>query len=34
MPVPSIGRGPNGKADYPGLRKRMVEWLDKEARGQ
>ena len=28
MPVSSIGRGPNGKADYPGLRGRMVEWLN------
>lgn len=27
MQVASIGRGPNGKADYPGLRRRMVEWL-------
>ena len=34
MPVASIGRGPNGKADYPGLRRQMVEWLDKEARNQ
>jgi fatty-acyl-CoA synthase len=34
MPVASIGRGPNGKADYPGLRKQMVAWLDKEARNQ
>jgi len=32
MTVASIGRGPNGKADYPGLRKQMVAWLDKEAR--
>lgn len=34
MPVVSIGRGPNGKADYPGLRKRMAEWLDREGRAQ
>lgn len=27
MPVCSIGRGPNGKADYPEVRRRFVEWL-------
>ena len=27
MLVDSIGRGPNGKADYLGLRKRVLQWL-------
>jgi fatty-acyl-CoA synthase len=27
MQVPSIGRGPNGKADYMALRKRVADWL-------
>ena len=27
MLVPSIGRGPNGKADYMALRKRVADWL-------
>ncbi len=27
MAVESIGRGPNGKADYPALRERLVRWL-------
>ena len=27
MPVASIGRAPNGKADYPGTARRIVEWL-------
>ena len=27
MLVPSMGRGPNGKADYMALRKRVADWL-------
>lgn len=27
MVIASIGRGPNGKADYMGLKKRVAEWL-------
>lgn len=27
MVVPCIGRGPNGKADYMGLKKRVADWL-------
>ena len=27
MVVPSVGRGPNGKADYMALRKRVADWL-------
>ncbi|HMK81461.1 MAG TPA: AMP-binding protein [Xanthobacteraceae bacterium] len=34
MPVASIGRGPNGKADYPGLRRQVVAWLDSKAQQQ
>jgi acyl-CoA synthetase (AMP-forming)/AMP-acid ligase II len=29
MPVASIGRGPNGKADRPELTRRIVAWLEK-----
>ena len=29
MAVESLGRGPNGKADRPGVTARLVEWLDK-----
>ena len=31
MPVDSIGRGPNGKADRPGVTARIVAWLDARA---
>ena len=31
MPVASIGRGPNGKADRPGVTARIVEWLEARA---
>ena len=31
MVVDSIGRGPNGKADYMGLKKRVAEWLAQRA---
>ena len=31
MVVDSIGRGPNGKADYMGLKKRVAEWLAQSA---
>lgn len=37
MPVCSIGRGPNGKADYPQVRQRLVAWLatrPQRGRGQ
>ena len=27
MLVESIGRGPNGKADYPALRQRVGDWV-------
>ena len=27
MPVDAIGRGPNGKADHPGLRTKVLDWL-------
>lgn len=30
MPVSTIGRGPNGKADYPAVRRRIVDWLAKD----
>ena len=29
MPVSSIGRGPNGKADRPAVTQRIVAWLDE-----
>lgn len=29
MPVASIGRGPNGKADRPGVTERMIAWLEQ-----
>ena len=29
MPVASIGRGPNGKADYRGIREKMIAWLGR-----
>lgn len=32
MLVPSIGRGPNGKADYPQVRSRVLEWLAAKQR--
>ncbi|MER5669632.1 AMP-binding protein [Pseudonocardia alni] len=28
MPVDSVGRGPNGKADYPSVRRRIDEWRE------
>ena len=28
MPVDSVGRGPNGKADRPGVTERIVAWLE------
>ena len=31
MPVDSIGRGPNGKADRPGVTARIIAWLDAPA---
>ena len=31
MVVDSIGRGPNGKADRPGVTARIVAWLDARA---
>lgn len=31
MVVDSVGRGPNGKADYMGLKKRVAHWLEKTA---
>jgi fatty-acyl-CoA synthase len=31
MPVDSIGRGPNGKADYPALRAQVIAWLAQRA---
>ena len=31
MPVASIGRGPNGKADRPAVTARIVEWLEARA---
>ena len=31
MPVASIGRAPNGKADYPQTTRRIVEWLGAPA---
>ena len=31
MPVASIGRGPNGKADRPGVTARIVAWLEVHA---
>ena len=34
MLVESIGRGPNGKADYLGLRQRMTDWLQSNASAQ
>ncbi len=35
MPVRSIGRGPNGKAERPGMTKRIVAWLDeRETEGE
>ena len=33
MVVDSVGRGPNGKADYVGLRKRVASWLLAQAGG-
>ncbi|MCT2557514.1 AMP-binding protein [Tsuneonella sp. YG55] len=30
MPVESIGRGPNGKADRPGITARVIAWLETE----
>lgn len=30
VPVESIGRGPNGKADRPGVTQRIVAWLDEQ----
>lgn len=32
MVVDSLGRGPNGKADRPGVTARIVEWLEKHER--
>ncbi|WP_421956466.1 AMP-binding protein [Polaromonas sp.] len=34
MVVASIGRGPNGKADYMGLKKRVADWLQENAAAQ
>ena len=34
MLVASIGRGPNGKADYLGLRQRVTDWLARNASAQ
>ena len=31
MPVASIGRGPNGKADRPAVTARIVAWLEARA---
>jgi fatty-acyl-CoA synthase len=31
MPVGSVGRGPNGKADRPGVTRRIVAWLAERA---
>jgi acyl-CoA synthetase (AMP-forming)/AMP-acid ligase II len=31
MVVPTIGRGPNGKADYPALRQRLVAWVQSRS---
>ncbi|MES2398491.1 MAG: AMP-binding protein [Pseudomonadota bacterium] len=31
MVVDSVGRGPNGKADYMGLKKSVAQWLEKTA---
>ena len=31
MVVPSLGRGPNGKADYRALRERVLRWLEPPA---
>ncbi|GAA5233187.1 AMP-binding protein [Verticiella sediminum] len=31
MLVASLGRGPNGKADYPALRQRVADWLKAQA---
>ena len=28
IPVDSLGRGPNGKADHPGVRARIIAWLE------
>lgn len=33
MVVDSVGRGPNGKADYVGLRKRVLGWLQAQPGG-
>ena len=33
MVVDSVGRGPNGKADYLGLRKRVLSWLQPQPGG-
>jgi fatty-acyl-CoA synthase len=30
--VESIGRGPNGKADYPQVRRRVQDWLAAQER--
>lgn len=30
MVVESVGRGPNGKADYQGARRRMAEWIGQK----
>ncbi len=31
MPVETIGRGPNGKADYPATTRRITDWLSAKA---
>ncbi len=31
MPVDTIGRGPNGKADRPGVTRRIAAWLEERA---
>lgn len=32
MFVDSVGRGPNGKADYPAVRRRVIDWLERGLR--